>query len=77
MFRININNHESVTFVEFIGAACDIDDSGNMIDFVPRGQIVLNISEITGYYDHTILIEGRKIRVMETCDEISRKIGRR
>ena len=77
MFRININNHESVTFVEFQGAVCDIDDAGNMVDFVPRGPIVLNISTITGYYDHTILIEGRKIRVMETCDEISRKIGRR
>ena len=45
MFRIK--NGEGVTFVEFIGAACDIDDAGNMVDFVPRGPIVLNVSAIT------------------------------
>lgn len=72
MFRIK--NGEGVTFVEFLGAVCDIDDAGNMVDFVPRGSIVLNISTITGYYDHTVLVEGRKIRVMETCEQITRKI---
>lgn len=76
MFRIN-SNRDSVTFVEFMGAACDIDDAGNMVDFVPRGPIVLNVSAITGYYDHTVLVEGRKIRVMETCEQITRKIGGR
>ena len=75
MFRIK--NGEGVTFVEFMGAACDIDDAGNMVDFVPRGPIVLNVSAITGYYDHTALVEGRKIRVMETCEQITRKIGGR
>ena len=73
MFRIT-NNPGGVQFVEFMGAACDVYDAGNMIDFVPRGKIVINLSEITGYYDHTILIDSRKIRVMETCEEITRKI---
>lgn len=73
MFRI-INNPGGVQFVEFMGAACDVDDAGNMIDFVPRGNIVINLSAITGYYDHTILIDSRKIRVMESCDQISQKI---
>lgn len=61
-------------FVEFQGAACDVDDEGHMMDFVPRGAIVLNLNHICGYYDHTILIAGRKIRVMETCNQISLKI---
>ena len=75
MFRIT-NNPGGVQFVEFMGAACDVDDAGNMIDFVPRGNIMINLSAITGYYDHTILIDSRKIRVMETCEEITRKIRR-
>ena len=61
-------------FVEFQGATCDVDFEGHMMDFVPRGAIVLNLNHICGYYDHTILIAGRKIRVMETCNQISLKI---
>ena len=76
MFRIN-SNRDSVTFVEFMGAACDIDDEGTTIEYIPRGTIVLNVSTIIGYYDHTVLIEGRNIRVMETCEQITRKIGGR
>ena len=61
-------------FVEFHGAVCDVDDFGNLIDFQPRGPIVINANSILGYYDHTILIKDKKIRVMETCREISLKI---
>lgn len=61
-------------FVEFQGAVCDVDDFGNLIDFQPRGPIVINANSILGYYDHTILIKDKKIRVMETCREISLKI---
>ena len=60
-------------FVEFQGAVMDVDDDGK-IDYAPRGRIVVNISNIGAVYDHTIVIMGHKIRVMETLDEIVKKL---
>ena len=62
-----------VVFMEFHGATMDFED-GHMVDIVRREPIVINVSRIDGYYDHTILVAGRKVRVMETRDEITRKL---
>lgn len=62
-------------FVEFQGAAMDFDDEGKLQDLVPRSPIMINVREIEGFYDHTILINGRKLRVMETLTEIRKKVG--
>ena len=67
---------EQVCFVEFQGAVMDVDDDGK-IDYAPRGRIVVNISNIGAVYDHTIVIMGHKIRVMETLDEIVKKLSGR
>ena len=61
-------------FVTFQGASAEIDDDGKIIDYVPRGEVVINVGRINAVYDHTILTGGHKIRVMETLDEIRRKL---
>ena len=61
-------------FVTLMGAATDIDDEGKIIDYAPRGEVVINVAQIGAVYDHTIIIMGHKIRVMETLEEIRRKL---
>lgn len=61
-------------FVSFMGAATDIDDDGKITDYIPRGRVVINVAQIGAVYDHTIIIMGHKIRVMETLDEIKAKL---
>ncbi len=64
----------AVIFVSFMGAVTDIDDDGKIIDYAPRGKVVINVAQIGAVYDHTIIIMGHKIRVMETLDEIKAKL---
>lgn len=66
--------NDRVIFVPFQGATMDFDDEGHLQDLVPRSTIMINILEIEGFYDHTILINGRKLRVMETLTEIRNKV---
>ena len=61
-------------FVEFRGATMDYDDEGKLIDIVPRETVVINVSRITGFYTHKILVDDRKISVMESTLEIWKKI---
>ena len=61
-------------YVQFNGASTEIDDNGEIIRYVPLDPIVINAARIDGYYDHTILLDGRKVRVMETREEITRMI---
>ena len=64
-------------FVPFVGATTEIDDDGRIIGYVPRGDIVVNIALVNAAYDHTILTGGHKVRVMETLEEIRRKLAGR
>ena len=64
----------AVIFVSFMGAATDIDDDGKIVEYTPRGKVVINVGRINAIYDHTILTGGHKIRVMETLEEIQWKI---
>ena len=61
-------------FVTFMGASTEIDDDGKILEYTPRGEVVINVGRINAIYDHTILTGGHKIRVMETLDEIRQKI---
>lgn len=61
-------------FIEFTGASGSLDDDGMLKDYVPRDKITINVNRISGYYDHTILVEGRKIRVMDSYNQIALKI---
>lgn len=54
--------------IEFRGATRD--EMAGQIEYTDRGPIWINAALVAGFYDHTILIEGNKIRVMETTDEI-------
>jgi hypothetical protein len=64
---------EADRFVEFEGAMAHADDDGRL-EFVPRGPININVHRIGAYYDHTIILFGSKIRVMETAAQIALKI---
>jgi len=59
--------------VEFTGAIATMEGDG-ALDYTPRDKITVNIHRISGFYDHTILVDGRKIRVMETYSQIALKI---
>ena len=61
-------------FVEFEGAAVRVDEETGKLEFMPRGPIVINVRRIGAYYDHTIILFGNKIRVMETAAQIALKI---
>lgn len=61
-------------FVTIMGAAIEIDDDGKIVEYTPRGEVVINVGRINAIYDHTILTAGHKIRVMETLEEIREKI---
>ena len=54
--------------VRFKGATKDGDD------FTERGPIWVNTERICAIYDHTILVDGYKIRVMETAKEAVDKL---
>ena len=61
-------------FVEFEGATAETDEYTGKLIFNPRGKIHINVEKIGGFYDHTILLFGNKIRVMETEAQIYMKI---
>ena len=65
---------QPVMFVSFMGAATDIDDDGRITEYIPRGEVVINVAQISAVYEHTIIIMGHKIRVMETLEEIKAKL---
>ena len=63
-----------MTFVEFEGASTTMDEETGKLEFTPRGKIVVQVSRIGAYYDHTIILFGNKVRVMETANQIALKI---
>ena len=60
--------HQPV-FITLEGALAEMDDMG-VLSFKPRGKIRIQVCNIAGYYDHTILLMGNKVRVMESANEI-------
>lgn len=57
------------TLIEFQGASRD--DLGQ---YSERGAIWINPARVSAIYDHTILLDGHKIRVMETEPDIINKL---
>lgn len=70
---ISGTRHDGPMFLSFQGAAVEYDDDGRL-SYSPRGEVVVNVGRIGAYYDHTLLIEGYKIRVMDTVSQIGLKI---
>jgi hypothetical protein len=67
--------YKDMRFLVLQGANTTMDDDGLVVGHTPRGQVVINIRHIMAFYDNTIIVDGHKIRVMETADEI-RKLMR-
>ena len=62
-------------FLKFTGASCKVADADHgQTQYVERGDIYINPDHICGFYDHTILILGNKIRVMETTEQIRERL---
>ena len=74
MFGKTVNQTQVAVFEQFMGASTEIDDDGKILEYTPRGKVLINVARINAIYDHTILTGGHKIRVMETLEEIRRKI---
>jgi hypothetical protein len=66
------NNAEN--FITLRGALMEVDDDGN-VTYSPRASIIVNRDQIGAIYEHTVVIMGHKIRVMESLEEIGKKIG--
>jgi uncharacterized protein YlzI (FlbEa/FlbD family) len=52
----------------------ETEDNGR-VTYSPWDTIVVNMDQIGAAYDHTIVIMGHKIRVMESLEEIMKRIG--
>ena len=61
-------------FIKLEGATAHKEDDQRLQYESRDSKISINLCRVDGYYDHTILIDGYKIRVMETYEQISQKI---
>ena len=59
---------EDARFIKFTGAKATYNDEGER-KFEPREAIWINPQKICGFYEHTILVNGQQIRVMESIDQ--------
>lgn len=65
---------EGGAMIRFQGARLsDVKENGDR-EFKFRENIWLRAEAIIGYYDHTVLVSGYKIWVMETAEEIGRMV---
>lgn len=63
-----------INLIKFRGAKEHFDDDGNKT-YEEREPFWANEAAVQGVYDHTIVIVGRNIKVMETEEEIVKKLG--
>ena len=59
--------------IEFMGATSRTEDDGSRT-WEPRGPVSINPSHVVAAYDHSIVVPGNIIRVMESYDEIMKKL---
>ncbi len=60
-------------FIRFQGARKVSDDDGENV-YEPRADIMINPEHIVAYYNHVILTSGNRIIVMDTFEEIRKKV---
>ena len=64
---------EDARFIKLTRATCTYNDDGERV-FTPRDAIWINPAMIGAIYEHTILINGQTVRVMESLDQILRAL---
>lgn len=62
-----------MTLIKFMGATMTEKDNGER-EYQQRGPVWINPDMVAGVYDHTILISGNRIRVMQNLNEILAKL---
>lgn len=60
-------------FVKFNGASCRAD--GEKKVYEPIAPIYINEDAVVAFYDHTIMTQNNKLRVMEDLEDIWRKLA--
>ena len=60
--------------IEFRGAKVEMNDEGEK-EYEDRGPIWINPNALAGFYEHTLLVNGHKVRVMEEIPEIQEKLA--
>ena len=61
-------------FVTFTGARMVYDDGAVTPRVEPWADIIINVSQIGAIYDNTIMVQGNKVRVMGSVNDIALKI---
>ena len=64
-------------FLRFEGANYTHDDAGNKIWSPTGGDIFVNPETVMAFYDHTLLVQGFKIHVIDSIDELLLRMGTR
>ena len=62
-----------VRFIRLTGARCTTVDDKTV--YTPRGDIYINRDQVVCFYDHTVIVAGHPIRVMDEEKELYRKIA--
>ena len=61
--------------IEFQGATSRTEDDGSRT-WEPRGPVAINPDHVVAVYDHSVVVPGNIIRVMESYEEITGVIER-
>lgn len=57
------------SFIKLTGASCVRTD--DVKEYHPIAPVIVNVNRISAFYDHTILMDGQKVLVMETMEDIA------
>lgn len=55
-------------FLKLTGASCTRTEDTK--EYHPIAPVIVNVSQVGAIYDHTILVSGQKVVVMESLTEI-------
>lgn len=61
-------------YFTFRGASIGQDEDGERV-YKEIGAVTIAKDALSGFYDHTLLVGDHKIRVVETYDEILKKVS--
>ena len=58
--------------IKLMGANAEYE--GENLEYTERGVVYIVVDKILFFYDHNVMIADRRIRVMETAEEIAGKL---
>lgn len=61
-------------FLKLTGASCTRTEDTK--EYHPIAPVIVNVSQVGAIYDHTVLVSGQKVVVMESLAEIAEMLNR-